>query len=107
MAHLFLLCGLTLWGFHAHKLINQQAVYSLPPEMRSFFLLHQEELRELAVNPDKRRFAVKGEAEKHFIDLEAFGDSATYTLPRSWTAAKETLGEEFLRQNGILPGIST
>ncbi|MGY6559463.1 MAG: zinc dependent phospholipase C family protein [Nitritalea sp.] len=103
MAQLLFLFSLTFWGFHAHKLINQQAVYSLPPEMRPFFLLHQEELRELAVNPDKRRFAVKGEAEKHFIDLEAFGDSATYKLPRSWTAAKDSVGENYLRKNGILP----
>jgi hypothetical protein len=91
------------WGFFAHRKINRQAIFSLPPEMIGFFKLHIEYITENAVNPDRRRYAVKGEAEKHFIDADAYGDSAIYNLPRYWHQALEVYPEEALRENGIGP----
>lgn len=94
---------LTAWGFYAHRLLNRQAVYSLPPEMMVFFKKHLGYLSEKAVNPDRRRYAVKGEAEKHFIDLDAYGDSALYQLPHAWKEAVDLYGEDSLRKHGISP----
>lgn len=94
---------LTAWGFYAHKLINQQAIFSLPPELLVFFKPQASFLREKAVNPDRRRYAVKGEAEKHFIDLDVYGDSALHLLPRYWTDAVALIGEDSLRLSGIAP----
>ncbi|WP_234364311.1 zinc dependent phospholipase C family protein [Lunatibacter salilacus] len=91
------------WGFYAHKKINRQAVFSLPPEMIGFFKANITYITENAVNPDRRRYAVKGEAEKHFLDADAYGDSAIYLLPRYWSAAVEQYGEEHLREHGIAP----
>ena len=100
---LFLPNELFGWGFFAHRKINRQAVYSLPPEMIGFFKYHINYITENAVNPDRRRYAVLGEAEKHFIDIDAFGDSAVFKLPRYWHQALEVYSEEELRSKGIGP----
>jgi len=94
---------LSAWGFYAHRLINRQAVYSLPPEMMVFFKQHIGYISEKAVNPDRRRYAVKGEAEKHFIDLDTYGDSALYQLPHAWKDAVDLYSEDSLRKHGISP----
>ncbi len=91
------------WGFYAHSLINQQAVYSLPPELIGFYKPHIQFITEKAVNPDRRRYAVEGEAEKHYIDLDHYGDSALFILPKYWFDAIEMIPEDSLRQNGIGP----
>jgi hypothetical protein len=44
-----------------------------------------------------------GEAEKHYIDADIYGDSAIYKLPRYWPQALEKYGEEELRKHGIGP----
>jgi hypothetical protein len=100
---LFLPRGDGDWGFYAHSLINRQAVFSLPPEMVGFYKSHIEFIAENAVNPDKRRYAVAGEAEKHFIDLDIYGDSALVLLPKYWPEAIEKFTEDSLRNHGIGP----
>lgn len=93
-----------VWGFYAHSLINRLAVYSLPPEMLRFFKSNIEYITEKAVNPDRRRYAMTGEAERHFIDLDNYPDSLRAVLPGlSWEEAVKKLGEEVLRANGIVP----
>ncbi|SHO64817.1 zinc dependent phospholipase C family protein [Algoriphagus zhangzhouensis] len=91
------------WGFYAHSLINRMAVYSLPPELISFYKPHIQFITEKAVNPDRRRYAVEGEAEKHYIDLDHYGDSAQHILPIYWNEAVELIGEDSIRLNGIGP----
>jgi hypothetical protein len=91
------------WGFFAHKRINQQAIFSLPPEMIRFYKTHKEYIIENAVNPDKRRYAIIGEAEKHYFDADAYGDSGIYKLPKYWIQALEIYSETELRNHGILP----
>lgn len=91
------------WGFFAHSLINRMAVFSLPPELILFYKPEIQFITEKAVNPDRRRYAVEGEAEKHYIDLDHYGDSALVILPIFWGEAVEKFSEDSLRQNGIGP----
>lgn len=91
------------WGFYAHSLINKQAVFSLPPEMMTLYKSEIEFITEKAVNPDRRRYAVVGEAEKHYIDLDHYGDSALYMLPKYWPEAIGKFPEDSLRAHGIGP----
>ncbi|QDH77533.1 S1/P1 Nuclease [Echinicola soli] len=100
---LFALQSFGFWGFYAHKRINRLAVFSLPVEMTGFYKENIVYITENAVNPDRRRYAVKGEAEKHYIDADVYGDSAVYTLPRYWSAAVKLYGEDSLRKYGIAP----
>lgn len=71
--------------------------------MQVFFKKYMDYLSENAVNPDRRRYAVVGEAERHFIDLDVYGDSALTILPKHWQAAVQKIGEDSLRKHGIVP----
>lgn len=94
---------LAFWGFYAHALINGLATFSLPPEMMVFYKPNLDYIKEKAVNPDRRRYAVEGEAEKHYIDLDHYGDSAMSLLPIFWNDALDVFPEDTLRANGIGP----
>lgn len=100
---LFLPTILFAWGFFAHQYINRLAVFTLPPEMLGFYKHHIRFITENAVNPDKRRYAVEGEAPRHYIDIDVYGDSAIYKLPRSWKKAVEKYTEDTLQAYGIVP----
>lgn len=91
------------WGFFAHQNINRLAVFTLPEEMIPFFKKHIVYLTENAVNPDRRRYAVEGEAPKHYIDIDIYGDSAIYTMPRRWKDAVAKYSEDTLLAYGIVP----
>ena len=60
------------WGFFGHKKINRMAVFTLPPEMIKFYKKNIEYITEHAVDPDKRRYAVEGEAQRHYIDIDHY-----------------------------------
>ena len=62
------------WGFWGHRRINRMAVFTLPPEMISFYKKHIEYITEHAVDPDKRRYATKHEAYRHYIDIDHWGE---------------------------------
>jgi hypothetical protein len=98
---LLLLCS--SWGFFAHQKINRLAVFILPPEMIGFYKKNIQYITEAAVNPDRRRYAVPDEAPKHYIDLDDYGDSAAYKLPRYWEEAVKKYGEDSLKAHGIVP----
>ena len=60
------------WGFFGHKRINRIATFTLPPDMFGFYKEHIEFLTEHAVDPDKRRYVVEGEAQRHYIDIDHY-----------------------------------
>lgn len=91
------------WGFYAHQLINRLSVFTLPPEMLPFYKYYIQVLTENAVNPDRRRYAVEGEAERHYIDIDVYGDSAHYKMPRQFKEAVALYSEDTLRAYGIVP----
>lgn len=73
------------WGFFGHRRINRLAVFTLPPEMIIFYKKHIEYLTEHAVDPDKRRYATKYEAPRHFIDIDRWDVYPFNKVPRDWT----------------------
>jgi hypothetical protein len=92
------------WGFYGHSLINRLAVFSLPPEMLGFYKSNIDYLTDNAVNPDKRRYAVKDEAPRHYIDLDVYPDSIQKKLPNLlWPQAVALLSEDTLMAYGIVP----
>lgn len=100
-----ILCGSTAvkWGFFGHQRINRIAVFTLPIEMLPFYKKNIQYITENAVNPDRRRYAVANEAPRHFIDLDVYGDSAVYKVPRYWDEAVELYTEDTLQAYGIVP----
>jgi hypothetical protein len=95
--------GVDVWGFHAHQKINRLAVFTLPPEMIGFYKQNIQYLTENALKPDMRRYAVKNEAPRHYIDLDVYGDSALWKMPRYWDEAVEMYTEDTLQAYGIVP----
>ncbi|WP_207514417.1 zinc dependent phospholipase C family protein [Longitalea luteola] len=91
------------WGFLAHRTIHQLAVYELPPSMRYFFHRNMNEVVKRSVRADERRSEDKEEAPRHFIDLELYGDSAAWKMPRTWAAAVKKYGKDSLSHAGYLP----
>jgi len=91
------------WGFFAHKRINRLAVFTLPTEMIGFYKLHIEYITENAVAPDRRRYSVDGEAPRHFIDIDYYGESPFDSMPRLWKDAVKKYTEDTLQEYGIVP----
>ncbi|MEY3417279.1 MAG: hypothetical protein RL060_1391 [Bacteroidota bacterium] len=91
------------WGFYAHKKINHIAVYSLPEGMFKFYKTHLHELTEKATAPDKRRYLIKEEAARHYIDMEDYGDSALYKLPHHLFQIKKQFTDDSLMKMGMVP----
>ncbi|HSU29107.1 MAG TPA: hypothetical protein VLJ68_12045, partial [Chitinophagaceae bacterium] len=75
------------WGFYAHKKINYLAIFLLPPEMMVLYKPYADFLTEHAVDPDKRRYAIKEEAVRHFIDLDRWEDFPQKRLPAKYLDA--------------------
>jgi hypothetical protein len=91
------------WGFYAHRLINQQALFLLPPSMISLYKLHILYIGEHAVDPDKRRYAVADEGPRHYIDMDRYEKDAFRSMNVSWSQACKTHSEDTLRAHGIVP----
>ncbi len=75
------------WGFFGHRRINRMATFTLPAELMPFFRPHIDYLTEHAVDPDKRRYATRHEAVRHYIDIDHWGTAPFANVPRDWTDA--------------------
>lgn len=91
------------WGRGAHKLVVNQAVDTLPYELRAFF----ESSRTFFVQHvnDSIDAVTKTPSEKRndHLYLEKYGRFPFDTLPRNYKAAVEKYGKSKLQANGLLP----
>jgi len=91
------------WGFYGHKKINYYAVFLLPPEMMVLYKPNIDYLTEHAVDPDKRRYIIKEEAPRHYIDMDRYGTYPFSDLPRKWDDAVKKFTVDTLMAHGIAP----
>jgi hypothetical protein len=94
------------WGFYGHKKINRMAVFTLPAELFPLYKIHIDFITDHSVDPDKRRYAVEGEAERHFIDIDHFvkpGEDPFEVMPKHWNDAVAKYTEDTLKAYGIIP----
>lgn len=80
------------WGFYAHREIHYYAVMAIPAPINSFFKENIDYLREHAVDPDQRRYAVPDEAARHFIDLDLWYREDTLALTRDYATDRILFG---------------
>lgn len=91
------------WGRNAHKLVVNQAVDTLPLDLRAFFdanrsviLQHvNDPLDEIAKNPLEKR--------NNHLYLDKYGRFPFDALPRNYKAALDRYGKSKLQSNGLLP----
>ncbi len=91
------------WGFYAHRKINYYAVFLLPPEMMKLYKSSASFLEEHAVDPDKRRYVIKEEGARHYIDIDRYGNYPYDSLPRRWNEAVAKFSADTLQAYGIVP----
>jgi hypothetical protein len=91
------------WGFYAHQKINYYACFLLPPEMLVLYKPNISFIEEHAIDPDKRRYAVKEEGPRHFIDIDYYGKYPFDSLPHKWKDAVAKYSEDTLQSQGIVP----
>ena len=91
------------WGFLIHRTVNQLAIYQLPKSMQPFFYKNMEYVVKYSVRADQRRGEDPTEASKHFIDMEVFGDSAAWKMPRQWEKAVGMFTRDTLLKYGYVP----
>lgn len=87
LAYLIIALSGSEWGFFGHRLINRVAVYTVPTEMMGWYKPYIDYITEHAVDPDKRRYASKFEAVRHYIDLDHWGTWPFDHMPRYWDKA--------------------
>ena len=100
-----LLCSYSsfCWGFFAHQKINFYASFLLPPEMMVLYKSNISFISEHAIDPDKRRYAIKEEGPRHYLDIDKYGKYPYPDLPRKWDDAVAKFGVDSLLQHGIVP----
>jgi len=82
--YIALLSNPGFWGFFGHRLINRVAVYTIPTEMIGWYKPYIDYMSDHAVDPDKRRYATRHEAVRHYIDLDQWGTFPFDHVPRQW-----------------------
>ena len=71
--------------------------------MMAFYKQHIDFISEHAVDPDKRRYAVKEEGPRHYIDIDHYGAYPYTALPRNWDSAVAKYSIDSIQANGIVP----
>lgn len=74
--------------------------------MIGFYKKNIDYLEENAVLPDKRRYIIKNEGPKHFIDLDHYQNDSLDIhnwVPKYWSKAKEKFSADTLWEYGVLP----
>ena len=77
------------------------AVYLLPPEMMVLYKPNLPFITEHAVDPDKRRYLLKEEGARHFMDMDHY--HPWDSIPASWTQAVARYSEDSLLRHGMAP----
>ena len=63
------------------------SIFTLPPEMIGFYKKNIEYMTEHAIDPDKRRYATKFEAPRHYIDIDKWDVIPFLNVPRDFEEA--------------------
>lgn len=92
------------WGTWGHQHINYAAIWGLPEPLRLFFYNHKDFVVEESVVPDLRKYTLNDKAEfnRHFIDIEDFGQPID-SIARTSKEALLKYDAKNLQKWGILP----
>jgi hypothetical protein len=91
------------WGPTAHRLVNNWAVQTLPPEIRGFFEANRQFLIDHANDPAEWMKKDRYERKRHYIYLDKYGLFPFLALPHSFQRAVEQYGSGRINRDGVLP----
>src|SRR5512136_1700002 len=75
------------WGENSHKLVVNQAIGTLPPDIRFFFELNRTVLAQHVSDPLDAFRKTPAERHNHFLYLDKYGRFPFDALPRNYKAA--------------------
>jgi hypothetical protein len=91
------------WGGKGHKLIVNQAIDTLPAEIRYFFEANRGFLLQHVTDPLDAIEKTPSERHHHFLYLDKYGRFPFDSLPRSYKTAATKYTKAKLEANGLLP----
>jgi len=95
--------ALWAWGPTAHRLVNNWAVETLPPEIRGFFEANRQFLIDHANDPNQWMEKDRYERKRHYMYLDKYGLFPYRELPHGFKPAVEKFGSGRINTNGLLP----
>ncbi len=91
------------WGPGPHRLINNWAIQTLPPEIRPFFEANRQFLNDHANDPNEWMKKDRYERMRHYIYLDKYGLFPYMNLPHGYRRAVEQFGSGRINRDGVLP----
>jgi hypothetical protein len=91
------------WGRNADKLVVNQAIDTLPQDIRSFFEANRAYLLQHAIDPLNALTKTPAEKRNNHLYLDKYGRFPFDALPRNYKAAVDKYGKSKLQSNGLLP----
>jgi len=91
------------WGRGAHKLVVNQAIDTLPQDLRPFFESYRAVLIQHVNDPLDAAAKTPSEKRNDHLYLDKYGRFPFEALPRSYKAAVEKYGKSKVQANGLLP----
>lgn len=91
------------WGRNANKLIVNQAIDTLPSDIRAFFDASRSILLQHVTDPIDELAKSPAEKRNNHLYLDKYGRFPFDTLPRDYKAALDKFGKSKLQANGVLP----
>jgi hypothetical protein len=91
------------WGANSHKLIVNQAIDTLPADIRFFFEGNRSILLQHVTDPLEAIEKTPSERHHHFLYLDKYGRFPFDSLPRNYKAAVAKYTKAKLEANGLLP----
>jgi len=91
------------WGPNGHKLIVNQAIDTLPTDIRYFFEGNRSILLQHVTDPLEAIEKTPSERHHHFLYLDKYGRFPFDSLPRNYKAAVSKYTKAKLEANGLLP----
>ncbi|MFI5056854.1 MAG: hypothetical protein ACHQLQ_01605 [Candidatus Acidiferrales bacterium] len=91
------------WGPSGHKLVVNQAIDTLPADIRYFFDANRSLLLQHVTDPLEAIEKTPSERHHHFLYLDKYGRFPFDSLPRNYKAAVAKYTKAKLEANGLLP----
>ncbi|MHB8486826.1 MAG: phospholipase C/P1 nuclease family protein [Candidatus Acidiferrales bacterium] len=91
------------WGENADRLVVNNAVGTLPPEMRPFFEANRQFLVLYVTDPTEAAAKSPMEMDNQYIRLDHYGAYPFTNLPRVYKDAARKFSKRSLDANGLLP----
>jgi hypothetical protein len=91
------------WGRNADKLVVNQAIDTLPQDIRSFFEANRAYLLQHVIDPLNALAKTPAEKRNNHLYLDKYGRFPFDALPRNYKAAVDKYGKSKLQSNGLLP----